>query len=246
MPDKLTEIMAWKRREVSSALRFVPEAELAKLDASLPRPPSFATALRRATGGANNEPAQAVTTLEGIDVLQLPMRRVHRAAQVRSLGVDHSIHVAAHRAAQEPGLYLHGSGSRAQPPEETDDLVGVLPGQHSPAPALPRSGWQTDLSDTGRRYVQRVRWHDKLEVRAGCRDAQRPMRQQETAQVGDATMAGGRLPVESLCLCSVIEAHRQPADGRSACSPVRLHPEARALRHAVTAAGRLDGSQLSP
>src|SRR5688572_21986353 len=48
MPDKLTEIMAWKRREVSSALRFVPEAELAKLDASLPRPPSFATALRRA------------------------------------------------------------------------------------------------------------------------------------------------------------------------------------------------------
>jgi indole-3-glycerol phosphate synthase len=48
MPDKLTEIMAWKRREVSASLRFVPEAELAKLDASLPRPRSFATALRRA------------------------------------------------------------------------------------------------------------------------------------------------------------------------------------------------------
>jgi indole-3-glycerol phosphate synthase len=48
MSDKLTEIMAWKRREVSSALRFVPEAELAKLEASLPRPPSFATSLRRA------------------------------------------------------------------------------------------------------------------------------------------------------------------------------------------------------
>ena len=50
MPDKLTEIMAWKRREVAPSLRFVPEAELAKLDASLPRPPSFATALRRADG----------------------------------------------------------------------------------------------------------------------------------------------------------------------------------------------------
>src|SRR5215203_2979254 len=48
MSDKLTEIMAWKRREIASLLRTVSEAELAKLDASLPRPPSFATALRRA------------------------------------------------------------------------------------------------------------------------------------------------------------------------------------------------------
>jgi indole-3-glycerol phosphate synthase len=50
MSDKLTEIMAWKRREIASSLRFVPDAELARLDASLPRPPSFATALRRADG----------------------------------------------------------------------------------------------------------------------------------------------------------------------------------------------------
>jgi indole-3-glycerol phosphate synthase len=50
MSDKLTEIMAWKRREIASALRFVPDSELARLDASLPRPPSFATALRRADG----------------------------------------------------------------------------------------------------------------------------------------------------------------------------------------------------
>jgi indole-3-glycerol phosphate synthase len=50
LSDKLTEIMAWKRREIASSLRFVPDAELARLDASLPRPPSFATALRRANG----------------------------------------------------------------------------------------------------------------------------------------------------------------------------------------------------
>jgi len=50
MSDKLTEIMAWKRRELAPLLRDVSEAELAKLDASLPRPPSFATALRRADG----------------------------------------------------------------------------------------------------------------------------------------------------------------------------------------------------
>ena len=48
MADKLTEIMAWKRREIAPLLRAVSEAELAQLDASLPRPPSFARALRRA------------------------------------------------------------------------------------------------------------------------------------------------------------------------------------------------------
>ncbi|WP_414664300.1 indole-3-glycerol phosphate synthase TrpC [Horticoccus sp. 23ND18S-11] len=50
MSDKLTEIMAWKRREIAPLLRPVSEAELARADASLPRPPSFASALRRADG----------------------------------------------------------------------------------------------------------------------------------------------------------------------------------------------------
>lgn len=47
MPDKLTEIMAWKRQEIAPLIRPVSEAELSKVDASLPRPPSFASALRR-------------------------------------------------------------------------------------------------------------------------------------------------------------------------------------------------------
>lgn len=48
MSDKLTEIMAWKRQEIAAAVRQVPEAELARLNSSLPKPPSFAAALRRA------------------------------------------------------------------------------------------------------------------------------------------------------------------------------------------------------
>jgi indole-3-glycerol phosphate synthase len=48
MSDKLTEIMAWKRREIAPLVRDVSDSELARLDAALPRPPSFATALRRA------------------------------------------------------------------------------------------------------------------------------------------------------------------------------------------------------
>ncbi|HSY53097.1 MAG TPA: indole-3-glycerol phosphate synthase TrpC [Opitutaceae bacterium] len=50
MPDKLTEIMAHKRREIAPLVRPVSEDELARLDATLPRPPSFATALRRTDG----------------------------------------------------------------------------------------------------------------------------------------------------------------------------------------------------
>jgi indole-3-glycerol phosphate synthase len=48
MSDKLTEIMAHKRREIAPLARPVSEGELARLDATLPRPPSFAAALRRA------------------------------------------------------------------------------------------------------------------------------------------------------------------------------------------------------
>ncbi len=50
MSDKLTEIMAWKRREIAPLLREVTEAELARADAGRPRPPSFAAALRRTDG----------------------------------------------------------------------------------------------------------------------------------------------------------------------------------------------------
>jgi indole-3-glycerol phosphate synthase len=50
MADKLSEIMAWKRREIAALVRPVPPAELAALDDAMPRAPSFAAALRRADG----------------------------------------------------------------------------------------------------------------------------------------------------------------------------------------------------
>ena len=51
MADKLTEIMAWKRQEVAPLVREVTEHELARADAALPKPPSFAGALASAPGG---------------------------------------------------------------------------------------------------------------------------------------------------------------------------------------------------
>ncbi len=50
MSDKLAEIMAHKRQEIAPLLRPVFESDLAALDAQLPKPPSFAAALRRADG----------------------------------------------------------------------------------------------------------------------------------------------------------------------------------------------------
>ncbi len=47
MSDKLTEIMAWKRREIAPIVRDVSLDELAQANAALPSAPSFASALRR-------------------------------------------------------------------------------------------------------------------------------------------------------------------------------------------------------
>ncbi|MEO7414340.1 MAG: indole-3-glycerol phosphate synthase TrpC [Opitutaceae bacterium] len=50
MSDKLTEIMAWKRQEIAASVRPVSDREFRALDADLPKPPSFAAALRRSDG----------------------------------------------------------------------------------------------------------------------------------------------------------------------------------------------------
>lgn len=50
MSDKLTEIMAWKRREIAPLVREVSLPELAAFNAMAPKPPSFAAALRRDDG----------------------------------------------------------------------------------------------------------------------------------------------------------------------------------------------------
>lgn len=50
VPDKLNEIMEWKRREIAARIRTVSERELSRLDESSPKPPPFIPALRREDG----------------------------------------------------------------------------------------------------------------------------------------------------------------------------------------------------
>lgn len=50
MADKLTEIMAWKRKEIAGLVRPVTETELERVRSSVPRAPSLEKALRRPDG----------------------------------------------------------------------------------------------------------------------------------------------------------------------------------------------------
>ena len=50
VPDKLKEIMEWKRREIASRVRPLSEGELSRADAATPKPRPFLAALRRGDG----------------------------------------------------------------------------------------------------------------------------------------------------------------------------------------------------
>jgi len=50
VPDKLNEILEWKRREIASRIRPVPLGELSRLDGKAPRGRPFIAALRRGDG----------------------------------------------------------------------------------------------------------------------------------------------------------------------------------------------------
>lgn len=120
MSDKLTEIMAHKRREIAALVRPVSENELARLNQTLPRPPSFAAALRRTDG----RPA----------VIAEIKRRSPSAGDIRR-GADAPTQARAYRAAGADALSIltdenYFGGSLA-------DLRGVTEDFRAAPPALP-------------------------------------------------------------------------------------------------------------
>jgi len=120
MSDKLTEIMAWKRQEIATRLRPVTEDDLAKLDASLPRPPSFAAALSRADGKLaviaeiKRRSPSAGAIREGISAAEQALRYQAAAASALSVLTD--------------SKYFGGS---------LDDLRAVIAQFHAKPPTLP-------------------------------------------------------------------------------------------------------------
>jgi indole-3-glycerol phosphate synthase len=93
--DKLTEIMAHKRREIAPQVRPVFPEELAELNRALPRPPSFLRALRRPDGRlAVIAEIKRRSPSAGIireDVSALAQARLYRAAGASALSIltDH-------------------------------------------------------------------------------------------------------------------------------------------------------------
>ena len=87
MSDKLTEIMAWKRREIAAGTRPVSERELGELDAALPKPPSFAAALRRGDGKLAVI-AEIKRRSPSAGVIAASVSAVGRAEQYRTAGAS--------------------------------------------------------------------------------------------------------------------------------------------------------------
>lgn len=92
--DKLAEIMAHKRSEIAPLVRPVSDAELAALDASLPRPASFAGALRRSDGQLaiiaeiKRRSPSAGAIREGIPAIQQAQRYQSAGADALSVLTD--------------------------------------------------------------------------------------------------------------------------------------------------------------
>jgi indole-3-glycerol phosphate synthase len=91
MADKLTEIMAWKRQEIAASVRPVDLGELRSLRQRLPRPPSFAAALRPANGqlGVIAEIKRRSPSAGAIaaDVSAVSQARRYQAAHASALSV---------------------------------------------------------------------------------------------------------------------------------------------------------------
>jgi indole-3-glycerol phosphate synthase len=87
MSDKLTEIMAWKRQEIAPLIRAVSLAELSALNASAPRPPSFASALRR-TDGKLAVIAEVKRRSPSAGDIKAGVSAVEQARRYRAAGAD--------------------------------------------------------------------------------------------------------------------------------------------------------------
>jgi indole-3-glycerol phosphate synthase len=90
--DKLTEIMADKRREIAPRLRPVFESDLARLDAGLPRPPPLAEALRGAGGrlaviAEIKRRSPSAGAIAAGEIAAVPQAQTYRAAGAAALSV---------------------------------------------------------------------------------------------------------------------------------------------------------------
>jgi Indole-3-glycerol phosphate synthase len=129
MSDKLTEIMAHKRLEVAPRARAVSLEELAALDARLPRPPSFASALRRADGALaviaeiKRRSPSAGDIKAGVPALDQALRYQAAGADALSILTDEKYFGGTLSDLESVTSHFRASASRARPCIRKDFMV---------------------------------------------------------------------------------------------------------------------------
>lgn len=138
MADKLDEIMAWKRREIAGLVASLSatEGDLARIDASLPRPSSLSAALRRADGAPaiiaeiKRKSPSAGSIAPGASAVDQARRYRDAGADALSVLTDHQYFGGTLADLTEVAAMLKAEA--ASPP-----LAGRSSGGNSASPAIP-------------------------------------------------------------------------------------------------------------
>jgi hypothetical protein len=109
---------------------------------------------------------------ELLDDVQVTSAGGDRSFEVGALGVEDTVEVPVELAHDEAGLDLEDTGPCATRPQERQDRLGPLPGEHRPAAALASAGREAGIREATRQLVRLVEGDDELEMRATGSQAQ--------------------------------------------------------------------------
>ena len=225
----------WTRRAVDlEPVGELTQARLGRLAARRRHQPDEVRLLRQASVG-----------IERLDRVELPAGRADRALEVRGLGVQDAVELAAKRPGDLPRLDLEQRPGCADPAQERADGLAALR-RHHPAPTTdPPRDRQPEGGQAGRQLRRRPRLDHELEVRPAARQAERTTRQESTSEPGRPAVLGGGGPHEGDLappLPRSPKPMRQPGDRRLAAG--RFRTEAVHLRRQVARPRRIDRGQL--
>ena len=207
--------------------------------------------LRRLAARVGHQPddirllREAPVGLEGRDRIELAAGGADRALEVRRLGVEDAVELAAQGARDLARFDLEQGPRRPDPAQEGADRLPVLGGHHAPpATDAPRDG-QPELGQPGGQLRRRGRLDDELEMGPPAGQAERATGEEPAAQPGGVAVFRRRSPGErrpGTPLPRPPETVREPGDGCLASG--RCRAQAVDLGHAIAGARWVDGRQF--
>jgi hypothetical protein len=210
------------------------------------RPPrvGYATDRRRLLG-------QAAVRVKDRDGIELPARGADRPLEVRRLGVEHPVELAAEGTRYLSSLDLEEGARGTETAEERPDRIPTL-GRHDPSASPDTRGRRQPEGGEARHELRRLsRLDHEFEVRPPSGEAQRPDGEEAAAKPGRSAVVGGRCPVEwrhrRRRRRSSRDSSKPDGQPRDGCSPAhRNRPKTRCLGEAITRARWIDGCQFVP